>query len=178
MKFLRQWLFRLYLVAIVVFGGRTVWESVYPPPKVPSVAVAPRHPDRLLMDAVRKVSADASLLMSSSITGFGRDEPSACTLARRGSQRHDFPASMVQKWDDECVFGTSVRESTEPVFHAIAQSHTLPEVTFAFDVSGEPHADWHTVGLFADLDTCTRTLEAAMALGMGVRSCLPWTPRF
>ncbi len=130
------------------------------------------------MDAVRKVSADASMLLVSPLTGFGMTEPIACALAKQALEQKDMPASLLKQWEAECALGKMVRQATEPVFQAIVESQSLPQVAVAFVVYVEKEEKWQTVGLFADLDTCTRTLEAATALGIGVRPCVPWAPRF
>lgn len=178
MTFLGRSVAYLYLAALVVFAVIATWGSLHPVPRETASPVVPRHPDLLLMDAVRDVSADASLLMLSPITGFGMDEPAACMLARQIIGRKDVPVGTFKKWDNECAFGTAVRKSTDPVFHAIAQSRALPRVAFAFDAYVGLKDEWHTLGLFADSATCTRMVEAAGSLGIGVRSCQPWTPRF
>lgn len=164
--------------ALAALAGWIVWNSLQPPLTAAKIAAAPRHPDLLLMDAVRRVSADASLLMLSPVTGFGMDEPAACTLARRVVGDKDFPAGVLKKWDDECAFGVAVGKASNPVFRAIAQSGALPPAAFVFDASVGLKEEWHTLGLFADSDTCARMVAAAVALRIGVRSCLPWTPRF
>ena len=100
-----------------------------------------------------------------------------CLMAKKSVAKRDaLPASVLKKWTDGCAFGTMVRSATEPVFQAIATSRTLPPVAFAFEVYVEE--EWHTLGLFADSITCSRMAAEAMSIGLGARSCLPWTPRF
>jgi len=175
-----------YLVGLVLVAGGIGWYSVNdflnhshnPSPPAPSVAAAPRHPDLLLMDAVRKVSADASMLLLSPITGFGMEEPAACMLAARIVAQKHVPAGVLHKLDGECALGKMVRQATNPVFQAIVQSQALPPVAVTFDAYVGLEEKWQTLGLFADFDTCKTMMDAAMSLGIGVRSCLPWAPRF
>lgn len=174
-----------YLVGLVLISGCIGWYSVNESlnqyvarsPKAPSVA-APRHKDLLLMDAVREVSADTSMLLLSSVAGRTMDEPAACLLAADVIGRKDFPASALKKWNSECTLGKMVRQATDPVFQAIVQSRALPSVAVTFDAYVGFEEKWQTLGLFADFDTCERVRAAAGSLGIGIRSCLPWVPRF
>lgn len=168
----------LYLAALVVGAVVATWGSLRPVPTETSSPVVPRHPRLLLADAVRKVNADASLLMLSPAASFGLDEPTACKLARQAAARQNFAASALKKWNSECALGTMMREATDPVFQAIATSGALPPDAYAFDAFVGLEEEWHTLGLFADFEACARMMEAAMSLGFGARSCLPWAPRF
>lgn len=174
MAFLGRGVVYLYFAALVVLAVRVIWGALHQTPQSPAVATLARHPNMILRDAVRKVSADASLLMLS----IGRDEPIACEMARRTSGRQDFPANIREAWDSQCAFKTMVREATNLVFQDIAQSQALPPVAFAFDAYVTLEEGWQTMGLFADIDTCSRMVEAALSLGIGVRTCHLWTPRF
>ena len=176
MTFLGRSVAYLYIAALVVLAVIATWGSLHPVPRETSSPVAPRHPDLLLMDLVRKVNGDASLLVMSPVTGFAMNEPIDCLMARQAVARQDVPASLLKRWDNGCAFGTMMRKATDPVFHGIATSRKLPPVAFAFDAYVEEK--WHTLGLFADSDTCTRMVATAVSLGIGVRSCQPWTPRF
>lgn len=168
----------LFFAGLVLLAGWFWWSSAHQSPKPPPVTVASRHPDSLLMQAVSKVSVEASLLLLSPLMGLGMPEPIACAMAKRALERKDMLASLLKQWDAECALGKMVREATEPVFQAIVDSRALPQVAVTFDVYVQTEEKWQTVGLFADLDTCTRMAGAAMSLGMGVRACLPWAPRF
>ena len=169
----------LWLSVLAVGGGYSVWRMLLPPPTIPASVVAPKHPDVLLLAAVAKVSVDASTLLLSAITGFGMDEPFTCVVARRLTGQQDVPVSSLKHLNDECAFGTMIRRTTRPVFDDIVQSQSLPRAAFAFDAYvGSGDKEWHTLGLFADAGTCNGMMESAISLGIGVRSCHPWTPRF
>lgn len=166
----------IFCMMLLLGFGFAIWGALSPLPPTPPIPVEPRHPDLLLMDAVRRISADASTLMLSPIRGVGMDEPGPCMLARTAVGHPDLPSSASKAWRSECALGTMLRKSTDPVFHAIEESRTLPRKAFVFDAYVEER--WSTLGLFADSGTCAQVLESAMLLGIGVRSCVPWSPRF
>jgi hypothetical protein len=177
-KFFDQSIASLYVVGLVVAVVFGLWIDSRPRPPEPPAMIKPRHPDLLLMDSVRAVNADASMLLLTSARGATMDQPFACLLAQSVAARQDFPASALKKLNTECTFWTAVRKATRPVFHGIAESKSLPETPFTFDAYVGSDEKWDTLGLFADLETCSRMVETAMSLGIGVRACQPWKPRF
>jgi hypothetical protein len=142
--------------------------------------IADRNDDLALMEAVRNVNADASILMLSPFFSLALAEPISCLLARKLKQEADLDlpvmAQLTLEQSQHCEFSRLARQYTLPVFSKIATTRELPKELFAFTAFHE--STWESVGPFESFATCTKVQQEGMTKGMGTRACTKWTPRF
>jgi hypothetical protein len=141
----------------------------------------PRTEMDLLAERVHAINANLFRLF---FTGFSpmRSPPIDCAIADRlelndrSADERRLLEPKAQSARDRCNIASVVNAQIMDNFRSIADQGTLPESLYAFEVYLD--ADWTTVGIFLSRVQCEEAQARSAEIGLGVKTCQEWKPRY